>query len=253
MHPLRTFLPFLLCSMLLLCSAESARAEEKALYLKQSAASVGMVESYLTSQGIRINFGNDKVYLVAKAPTWRVVFFNSVTNRGLEMPYEKWISHHPSWNHGKVDDWVPSEHLLKVASPTIDGRRCSDFVLAELMPKGGMVPKQGRTAGHLIATQVSGIAPQAIHILQRTLDLPQTADLPLRLTLAGKKRKVEGLKFKIGGESHLLSTTAIKTVSLPLSLLTYPKNFQVVPIEFEVLYDSKALNSSVEQFLDAFK
>lgn len=230
-----------------------ARAEEKALYLKQAAVSVGATESYLTSQGIRINLGNDKIYLVAKAPAWRVVLFNSITKKGLEMPYAKWISHHPAWNHGKADDWVPSVHLLKVASRTIDGRHCTDYVLAKLMPNGRLLAKRGGTAGHLIVTQVSGVAPQAIHILQRTLDLPQTADLPLRLTLAGKKRKVEGLKFKIGGESHLLSTTTIKTVVLPDSLVTYPKDFKTVPLEFEVLYDSKALNSSVEQFLDAFK
>lgn len=251
---MRRLLSLSLCALLSLPWAIApALAEEKALYLKQAAVSVGATESYLTSHAVRINIASDKIFLVAKAPSWRVVLFNTMTKSGMEMSYPKWIAHHPTWNHGKADDWVPSEHLLKVASPTIDGRHCTDYVLAELMPNGRLVPKHGGTAGHLVVTEVSGIAPQAIHILQRTLDLPQTADLPLRLTLSGKLGHVEGLQLVMGGDSHLVTTKAIKTVPVSVSLFAYPKTFKTVPLELDVLYDSKTLNGNVEQFLDAFK
>ena len=231
----------------------SVAAADKALYLKQSAASVGAAESYLSNQGVRINLGNDQVYLVAKAPAWRVVVYNNITKKGLAMPYQQWISHHPVWNHGKDVDWIPAEHLLKVASPVIDGRRCSDFVLAGLLPNGDLVPKAVGTSGHLVTTEVDGIASQACHILQRTLDLPQASGVPLRFTLNSKTRRVEGLKFIQGGDMHLVSTKVIKSVPLPAVLFTYPKNFKNEALEFDVLYDSKAMNSNVEQFLDAFK
>lgn len=240
--------------LLLFCSAtNSVAAAEKALYLKQSAVSVGAAESYLTSQAVRINLGSDQIYLVAKAPSWRVVLFNSITKKGLAMPYQQWISHHPVWNHGKDVDWIPAEHLLKVASPVIDGRHCTDFVLAELVPNGHLVPKAVGASGHLVTAEVDGLASQACHILQRTLDLPQTAGVPLSFTLNGKSRRVEGMKFVMGGDSHLVSTTAIKTVPLAPSLFTYPTKFKAVAIELDVLYDSKTMNSNVEQFLDAFK
>ncbi len=240
--------------LLLFCSAaNSVAAAEKALYLKQSAASVGAAESFLTSQGVRINFGSDQIYLVAKAPTWRVVLFNGITKKGLAMPYQQWISHHPTWNHGKDVDWIPAEHLLKVASPVIGGRRCTDFVLAELLPNGHLVSKTAGVSGHLVTAEVDGVASQACHILQRTLDLPQTAGVPLRFTLNGQSRRVEGMKFVMGGDAHLVSTATIKTVPLAPSLFTYPKNFKAVVQELDVLYDSKTMNSNVEQFLDAFK
>jgi hypothetical protein len=239
---------------LLFCApTTSVAAAEKALYLKQSAALVGAAESYLTSKAVRINFGNDQIYLVAKAPTWRVVMFNNITKKGLAMPYQQWISHHPTWNHGKDIDWIPAEHLLKVASPVIDGRYCTDFVLAELLPNGHLVPKAGGACGHLLTAEVDGLASQACHILQRTLDLPQTAGVPLRFTLNRQSRRVEGMKFVMGGDAHLVSTSTIKTVPLQPSLFTYPVNFKAVAIEYEVLYDSKTMNSNVEQFLDAFK
>lgn len=230
----------------------AAAASDKALFLKQSSASIGTSESYLTSHAIRINI-NDKSYLVAKAPTWRVVLFNSSSKTGMQMSYQQWISHHPKWNHGKDVDWVPSEHLLKVASPKVDGRLCTDYLLAELLPNGQLVAKKAGTSGHLLVTKVDGVAAQAVHVLQRTLDLPQTADLPLRLTLNGKKRQVEGMKFVMGGDSHLLATKVIKTAEVDPAIFTYPKNFKVVDTEIAVLYDSKTINSNVEQFLDAFK
>jgi hypothetical protein len=230
----------------------AAAASDKALFLKQSSASIGSSESYLTSHAIRINI-NDKSYLIAKAPTWRVVLFNSSNKTGMQMSYQQWISHHPKWNHGKDVDWVPSEHLLKVASPKVDGRLCTDYLLAELLPNGQLVAKQAGTSGHLLVTKVEGVAAQAIHVLQRTLDLPQTADLPLRLTLIGKERQVEGMKFVMGGDAHLLATKVIKTAEVDPAIFTYPKNFKVVDTEIAVLYDSKTINSNVEQFLDAFK
>ncbi len=234
-------------------ATNSVAAAEKTLYLKQSAVSVGAAESYLTSQAVRINFGNDQIYLVAKAPTWRVVLYNRITKKGLAMPYQQWIDHHPIWNHGKDVDWAPSEHILKVASPVINGRRCSDFVLAELLPNGHLVPKAVGTSGHLVMAEVDGLAAQACHILQRTLDLPQTAGVPLRFTLNGQSRRVEGMKFVLGGDTHFVSTSVIKSVPLSPSLFTYPTNFKTVALELDVLYDSKTMNSNVEQFLDAFK
>lgn len=250
----RSLLSRALGVLLLFCSAtNSVAAAEKTLYLKQSAVSVGAAESYLTSQGVRINIGNDKIYLVARAPTWRVVLFNSVTKKGLVMPYQQWISHHPVWNHGKDVDWIPAEHLLKVASPVIDGRRCNDFVLAELLPNGHLVAKAGGASGHLVTAEVDGLAPQACHILQRTLDLPQTAGVPLSFTLHGRSRRVEGMNFLQGGDMHLVFTKIIKTVPAQPVLFVYPTNFKAVTTEFDVLYDSKTMNSNVEQFLDAFK
>lgn len=230
----------------------AAAASDKALLLKQSSTSIGASESYLTSQAIRINI-NDKSYLIAKAPTWRVVLFNSLNKTGLQMSYQQWISHHPKWNHGKDVDWVPSEHLLKVASPKIDGRQCTDYLLADLLPNGRLVAKQAGISGHLLVTKVEAVAPQAIHVLQRTLDVPQTADLPLRLTLNGKERQVEGMKFVLGGDTHLLATKVIKAAEVDPTIFTYPKNFRAVDTEIAVLYDSKTINSNVEQFLDAFK
>ncbi len=240
--------------LMLLCGAtNSVAAAEKALYLKQSAVSVGATESYLTSQAVRINFGNDQVYLVSKAPTWRVVIFNNITKKGLAMPYQQWISHHPVWNQGKDVDWIPAEHLLKVASPIIGGRHCNDFVLAELLPNGHLVPKAAGASGHLVTAEVDGLAAQACHILQRTLDLPQIAGVPLSFTLNGRSRRVEGMKFVMGSDMHLLSTRVIKTVPAQPVLFVYPTNFKAVTTEFDVLYDSKTMNSNVEQFLDAFK
>jgi hypothetical protein len=87
--------------------------------------------------------------------------------------------------------------------------------------------------------------------LQRTLDLPQTAGA-FTLYLNGQSRRVEGMK-SAGGDAHLVSTTAIKTVPLTPSLFTYPTSFKAVVQELDVLYDSKTMNSNVEQFLDAFK
>ena len=228
-------------------------ASEKALAIKQSSLSVGVSVSYLTSQALRVDIGSDKTYLVAKAPSWKVVLFNSVNNCGLEMSYNQWISHHPKWNHGKDTDWLPFEKMLKVASPLVDGRKCTDYVLAELLPSGRLVPKTGGTSGHFIVAEVEDIAPQALHILQRTLDMPQTTGLPLRLTISGKKRHVEGMALSMGGDSHMLATNSIKTVEVPASTFAYPKGFKVVPHETEVLYDSKTMNSNVEQFLNAFQ
>ncbi|CAN5597944.1 hypothetical protein BH11CYA1_BH11CYA1_49800 [soil metagenome] len=228
-------------------------ASEKAFSAKQSSISVGVSVCYLTSQAVRVDFGNDKVYLVAKAPSWKVVLYNSVTKCGMEMSYARWLAHHPKWNHGKDVDWVPRERLLKVGSPVIDGRKCTDYVLAEMSPSGRLAPKAGGNKGHFIVAQVEGVAPQALHILQRTVDMPQVTDFPLRLTINGKSRPVEGMRWSMGGDSHLLSTSSIKTVAVPSSIFLYPKSFKPMAFETEILYDSKTMNSNVEQFLNAFQ
>ena len=61
------------------------------------------------------------------------------------------------------------------------------------------------------------------------------------------------MKFVMGSDMHLLSTRVIKTVPAQPVLFVYPTNFKAVTTEFDVLYDSKTMNSNVEQFLDAFK
>lgn len=231
---------------------EDLRSAESVLRLKTRCYDVGNTETFISKNAIRINFNKD-AYLVACSPKWQVVLFNRESKKGISLPCKQWISHSPRWSFSPIDDWIRAERLIEKGTTRVFGRTCTKLVFAHKYPNGRVEVKTGSTQGEVAVDTDRSVPLEACHIFQRVVGAPQLDGLPLSLiTHTPRIKKIEGFARHQGGVSHVVSTLEIGRVAAPPGSFVYPKNFQPIKLESEILFD-KSTGANVDDFLQTFK
>lgn len=233
-------------------SAETAQNSVLKAQIKSD--TLGNATAFIKKDALRINIGDGRARLVARAPDWKVYLYNGVNNCGLEMPLDKWIAHHPSWTYIGNDDWLFGESLLKVVDVKRLGIEATRYKLATKLGSGEIVSKHAGTHGHLIMGKVDNLAPQAASIIRRTFGIPAAGGFPLELVTYAKEQpvKIEAFNRKIGGDSHLFMVSSLSKDTRPDSFFEKPKGFVPKAREVEVIFDSER-TKSVENVMDMLK
>lgn len=218
-------------------------------------ASVGLIKTFVSDSAVRIELGDEQTYLVAAAPTWKVVLFNAKTQKGLNMSYEQWLAHTTSWNYGSDDAFLDQVPLLKVGPLKVQRLDCVRYALATRLADGKIVPKRSGLPGEYVVYENGKVPVQAIRIIGRAFNLPLIDGLPVRLTLfekPGEKAEVSALTRRIGGVTHYYEFTGYSECPFKQALFSYPGSFKSVRKEAEVFMDP-GRTKQVEQLLDYMK
>jgi hypothetical protein len=77
------------------CNA--AEPQKDCIFLTQSQPTAGAYKTTLTPNAIKMERLGSKLFLIAKAPTWRVVFYNPSNNRAIELSLAQWLRHSECW------------------------------------------------------------------------------------------------------------------------------------------------------------
>jgi hypothetical protein len=232
------------------CAAPAIKSGE-ALKLKIKSDALGDSTAFVRSDSLRINFGDGHAYLVSQAPSWRVYLYNSKTKRGLEMPYEKWLTHQVYWNFAGNDEWLWNEAILKVCDVKCLGLDATRYRLARKLDDGRIVLKTTGSRGHFILANKPAISPQISNVIEKAFCLPKCLGLPLEMVTYGsdKDAKIEGFNRATGADDHVYKVLEATEVACPQGYFASPKGFSPQKKEADVVFDA-AHKKSVEEFMD---
>jgi hypothetical protein len=218
--------------------------------IDQSSYFVGRADTFINDHAIRVNFGSEKIFLVASAPTWRVVLYNAEKKLGLAFSYDEWLQRHPVWSNALDHDWIPRAALLPVGTSRIYGLPVRTYKFGERVNGKVIVKTNGQQATMAYADSNS-VSEKGCHILQRAFCVPQMQGLPLTLTFHSQERKIEGMKRGLGGSQHMLKTISLEPLTPAGSKFdySYPRSFKRVMRESELMRTSDG-DENVKQFME---
>ena len=270
-------------------AASAAESQNDCIFLDQSQSTAGSYKTTLTTNAIKMERSGSKLFLIARAPTWRVVFYNPKNNRAIDLPYDQWLLHRECWTsflppaisaHGntiggasKVGS-VGDGGLRKISSeakkaindiPGTDvviqdydgsrlelmgtviycGQNCSRYGMLDTQLRGTVDPKH-RYKAEIYVCKASGIPTQALQILQKMYLIPPVDGIPVfstKLEIATARHEHAGDPrgvLNLFEQQGRLSTRSFTRGHASDADLNYPKNFQKVFKETDVMLDSSA-------------
>lgn len=224
---------------------------EQTMVLEQYSHVAGRIFTFVNPHALRINIENKEIFLVATAPSWRVVFFNSKTNCAMDLPLNEWLKHQAEWSYINEDNWLGEETVMKTGDITRFGVKCEELCLASPTRDGHLVKKPKNMQATLIDVRNAQTPAQACQICWHTLNLPPLNGIPVQCVLSSPKKQIRGMSSQ-GGEERVFRTDKISQVTCDKDFFVYPKGFKTVKREVDVV-GTAARSKRAEPFLDFFK
>ena len=126
--------------------------------------------TYVNENSLRVTLSDSKVYLVANAPDWKVVFCNPENKKALTMTLPNWIKHFVQFTYAEPD-WDRFKLLLcRKRLVKRDGRVLFHYDIAGLMSPNGLVPCTTCRNGKYLVLENKTVPPQACNILEKTCE-----------------------------------------------------------------------------------
>ena len=203
---------------------------------------IGHMNVTVAPKALRIDFIDKNTYLVSRAPTWRVVLFNERTNRAMDMSLSGYLAHTTmwtAWKNDEIGDW-PSKYLGK--SRCLD-QECIKIGLLNFRNDGTLNAQSPYARIHYILVQPT-FPKQACQILGKFFHNTTFPGVTLSVKngTAPTKAKVSGqnLSSLINGSlspDTFLTTSLIEKKSCEAKYFEYPRKFQTVRKEVDVLVE----------------
>ncbi|HEY9683084.1 MAG TPA: hypothetical protein V6C86_16015 [Oculatellaceae cyanobacterium] len=249
---------FCLCLQLLsthFCQTTHAHANSTAdadcMIVEQQHDEIGQVRTIIAKDAIRIDLLWSKAYLIAKAPTWRVVLYNPANKLAMDMPLETYLSESPNWqganryrelDRGKLKVETPTKKLGKIKYADRD---CLKFGVVKIV--GNKVDPRDRYKAYYYTFPDSSVRPEISQILYHFFLIQTSSNQGIPVYSASVHDvKAASLQHDIGFLANLTSgdlsshmtTSKFSSASFPSSYFEYPKNYKKVSYELDVLSDA---------------
>ena len=221
------------------------------LVLNQVSDVCGHITTYVNERAIKITFVDRPDYLVASAPTWKVMLCNGSNKKALSMSLEQWLKHVPQMTYAAAD-WdrfeltLARKYLIKR-----DGRDLRRFTIVGMYQGKRIVPCQLARNSEYLVIEGAPVAAPACFIMQKVFSCPKVPGLPVEFTNHRKASPVEGFRMALGGDDHWLTTTKIDSRTVPTAFFGYPTGYTPVPREVDVINDG-ANQGRVEDLVKEF-
>jgi hypothetical protein len=203
---------------------------------------IGKMNVMVAPDALRINFTDKSVYLVSKAPTWRVVLMNERSHRAMDMTLTQYLEHAPTWTafgNTEVRDW-PSKPLGECEC--LD-QKCTKIGLLNFQDNGRPNSKYPYTRIHYVFVQ-SSFPKQACQIVGKIFHNTTFPGISLHVKngIIPTKTKVIGqnLSSLMTGAQYpddFLTTSFIERKPYEDQDFDYPQKFRSVRKEVDVLLD----------------
>jgi hypothetical protein len=219
------------------------------LVLKQSQSIAGTYKTMLSPDAIKMERAGSRTFLIARAPEWRVVFFNPANNNAIDVSLTDWIRREDCWSKFRSpaprrDIEAFNRNVEQHGLVVYCGKTCVRYGMLDVI--NGRVDPNHRYWEECYVLPDTRYPKQELQILQKMLDLPAFDGIPLFSRMlsnpsasqsgAGDSRGVIDLFVS----KHQLSTKEIVKERIPSSAFKYPQNFHKVERECDVIMDSVA-------------
>jgi hypothetical protein len=210
------------------------------LVLEQRTETLGRVTTYVSERGVKVLVKDSKCYLVALAPTWKVMFCNDENKKALSMTYDKWLKHFPRFTYSAADEW---DRCSTVVYKGDNVRRLGYIMRQCFFPAKNVnghiervdVPQRGE----YFVIEKSWPGEQPYRILQKTFSCPNLAGIPVDLINNTRADRVEAFGRHFGGVEHWLATSQIQDKKMSSAFFAYGQGYTMCRREVEVLDDNK--------------
>jgi hypothetical protein len=227
---------------------------EKALIIRQSSDLLGATKATITQKALKIEIEQSNAYLIAMAPKWEVMFCNDANKRALKMAYNDWIKHVPEMNYAGTDWDRFALAIQPVRDVAILGRPAKLYkIIGKHVTKDIVSPTDRVRNGTYVALEDGAVGKEAATIMQRSIGTPQSKGVPLEFDKDVQKLDIYNT---IAGKERFLHTRSIEEKDVSPQLFVYPKNYQAVKREVEVLDDPKKrkrVDGAIDLFWDGTK
>jgi hypothetical protein len=229
-------------------SKQSDASPISAMVLEQSSDIYGKTKTFLSTAGLRIELLNSNVVVVAKAPTWKVVFYNTVTKNGLAMSKDNWLSHEQNTTY-IASDWDRRTIAIKRLSTTAKfGHPARTYkVIGKNKPSGLTASDHLRDCDY-VEIDKADVRPEAIAIMQKCLSTPSSSGIPIEFINHRPVLKTEAFKTKGSGDETFLHTSKVQDSMVPAKFFEYPKTLTLKRVEADVMTDPQKQQQIQESF-----
>jgi hypothetical protein len=236
------------------CSA--IEPQNDCIFLTQSQSTAGSFKTTLTPHAIKMERLGSKVFLIAMAPTWRVVFYNPRNCRAIDLPLQQWLRHWECWTAFvqpfannpkagvKIEDYDGHSPEL-TGKVTYCGQNCSRYETLNIQAHETIDPRH-RYAAEIYLCPNKNIPKPELQIMQKMFQIPPLEGIPVFSDRRADRSAVyDGAgdpRGLIGFFAHQgrLSTSSFTRGHVADADFSYPKNFKKVLKESDVLLDSFA-------------
>jgi len=186
---------------------------------------LGGLKIYLSNKAIKVLVLNGGGYLMACAPSWRVVQFNPNNNLGMTWSLREWMGHTPRYTYFVPDK---DDHFIWQQTRTepikVFGKDCIKARMHRHSKEGNWGEHEYIFLPHQPVSQV------ACSILQKLVNAPTIEGIPVSFRTLPAPPKA--------GEHQLFITSKIEEIDMPETFFAYPTGFKLAKHESDIVSDS---------------
>jgi hypothetical protein len=214
---------------------EAAEPKQKCLLIEHVTSAHGTVSTYVTADAVKVVFLNIHGYLIALAPSWKVVLVNTDEKLIYEDDYNHWINRLISYSYmGGTGDQC-GYVLRKAGKKHYAGRECSLYTTGSTSALASYV-----------VIEPTVVPAQGCRVLEKWFGTPFMDAVPVAYHWEhnGISQSVENRRSKPTNSvfnDHIdsLQTRSIKDTECPRDFFSYPSGLKKVHSEFDIFATKK--------------
>ncbi len=244
--------------LIITCSYHATAAEKQvqSTVLEQVTATHGPVTTFVSPVAVKLQFTDVNAYLVARAPTWRVMLVNVDSKLVYECPYEKWLSHGISRSYfgAEPDEQQSASVLTKGHNCKYADKMCELYFINMRLKSG----RQSRIANYYLLSEPKPDS-HACKVLEKWLAVPFSEGIPVAMkwydettgeTYRAKQNKSLSSFHALYADN--VDTKRVYNRNVNESFFSYPQSFKPVKTENEIFstretrHDAESIFSELE-------
>ncbi|MBA3994276.1 MAG: hypothetical protein C0469_12180 [Cyanobacteria bacterium DS2.3.42] len=214
-------------------SSTPARADDKGWVLTQKSLTLGDMYLYVSPSGFKFTNPKAGVNFVTRSPNWDVVMYNDKTKVCYSATLDT-FKKQVTQNLPQRRDELGAGRWQKGSVSNIANLRATQYVMSDAAGVQARVAARGRKrvqqhlqgADYWVSEEIQ-VPPQLADLLSAMYGLPNTLNVPLRLTVTTQEQ----------GSKVQLDTYRSQSCPIPISYYSMPNGYRPVKSSVEVMAD----------------
>lgn len=214
-------------------SSTPARADDKGWVLTQKSLTLGDMYLYVSPSGFKFVNPKAGVNFVTRSPNWDVIMYNDKTKVCYSATLDT-FKKQVTQNLPQRRDELGAGRWQKGSVTNIANLRATQYVMSDAASVQARVAARGKKrvqqhlqgADYWVSEEIQ-VPPQLADLLSAMYGLPNTLNVPLRLTVTTQEQ----------GSKVQLDTYRSQSCPIPISYYSMPNGYRPVKSSVEVMAD----------------
>ncbi len=214
-------------------SSTPARADDKGWVLTQKSLTLGDMYLYVSPSGFKFTNPKAGVNFVTRSPNWDVIMYNDKTKVCYSATLDT-FKRQVTQNLPQRRDELGAGKWQKGSVSNISNLRATQYVMSDAAGVQARVAARGKKrvqqhlqgADYWVSEEIQ-VPPQLADLLSAMYGLPNTLNVPLRLTVTTQEQ----------GSKVQLDTYRSQSCPIPISYYSMPNGYRPVKSSVEVMAD----------------